>query len=443
MHNNTELKVRLSALGFLEFAVWGAYLTSLGSFLFRAGLGNHIGWFYAIQGIVSIFMPALVGIVADRWIQAQKTLSLCHLFAGVFMAGAGVYCLSVSEINFAVLFSLYAVSVAFFMPTIGLANSVAYTALDKAGLDTVKHFPPIRVFGTVGFICAMLFVNFTGFQNTAEQLVTSGVLSLVLALYSLTMPACPTSRGASKKSLVDALGLKAFALFKDKKMAIFFIFSMFLGVSLQITNGFANPFIQSFGEIDQYADTWGVKNANALISLSQMSETLCILLITFFLRRYGIKVVMLMAMFAWVFRFSFFGIGNPGEGVWLFVMSMIVYGIAFDFFNVSGSLYVDKKTTADIRSSAQGLFMIMTNGIGATIGTLAAQQVINHLVYSKPAGPEQIEGWSSAWLIFAGYALIVAVLFMICFRDNDKKTSGRQLEKAMSETLSDPEGLIE
>ena len=408
------LKARLAALGFLEFAVWGSYLTSLGSYLFRIGLGEEIGWFYAIQGVVSIFMPALVGIVADRWIQAQKTLSLCHVLAGAFMLAAGLYGLSAPEPSFSILFTLYTLSVAFFMPTIGLSNSVAYTALEKAGLDTVKHFPPVRVFGTIGFICAMLFVNFTGFQNTAAQLVTSGTLSFALALYSLTMPKCPTSKG-DRKSLYDALGLKAFALFKDKQMAIFFIFSMLLGVSLQITNGFANPFIQSFGSIPEYADTWGVHNANALISISQMSETLCILLIPFFLRRFGIKVVMLMAMTAWVFRFGFFGIGNPSSGVWLFILSMIVYGIAFDFFNVSGSLYVDKKTTVDIRSSAQGLFMIMTNGIGATVGTLVAQQVINHYVYAQPEGMPQIEGWGHSWMIFAGYALVVAVLFLFWF----------------------------
>ena len=446
MNNTLKLKTRLSALGFLEFAVWGAYLTSMGAYLGGVGLAEKIGWFYAVQGIVSIFMPDLVGIVADRWIQAQKMLSLCHVLAGAFMLAAGIYGLHAGDnVSFAPLFALYTMSVAFFMPTIGLSNSVAYTALSKAGLDTVKHFPPVRVFGTVGFICAMLFVNFTGFQNTPAQLVTSAVLSFLLAIYSLTMPSCPTAgKDADKKSLSEALGLKAFALFKDKQMAIFFIFSMLLGVSLQITNGFANPFIQSFGSVAEYADTWGVHNANALISLSQMSETLCILLIPFFLRRYGIKVVMVMAMSAWVFRFGFFGLGNPGSGVWLFILSMIVYGIAFDFFNVSGSLYVDKKTTPDIRSSAQGLFMIMTNGIGATVGTLVAQQVINHNVLSRPAGMAQVEGWHTSWLIFAGYAAVVTILFLIIFKDSDKKSADSdKLAKAEASTEGTPEGMTE
>jgi nucleoside transporter len=416
------IQARLAGLSFLEFAVWGAYLTSLGSYLASVGQATHIAWFYAVQGVVSIFMPALIGICADRFVQAQKMLSICHLIAGAFMIAAGWYAMSAgNNIDIAPLFTLYTISVAFFMPTIGLSNSVAYTALNKAGLDTIKDFPPIRVFGTIGFICAMLFVNFTGFQNTYAQLFTSGIISFVMAAYSLSMPACPTTKATGKVNFVDVFGLRAFTLFKDKQMAIFFIFSMLLGVALQITNGFANPFIQSFGQIEAYKGLWGVENANALISISQMSETLCILLIPFFLKRYGIKVVMLMAMFAWVLRFGFFGVGNPGDGVWLFILSMIVYGVAFDFFNVSGSLYVDQKTDVSIRSSAQGLFMIMTNGIGATVGTLCAQQVINHFVYSQPEGEAQVAGWSHSWLIFAAYAAVVAVLFLLIFKDNDKK----------------------
>lgn len=419
----------------LEFAVWGAYLTSLGSYLINAGLANHIGSFYAVQGIVSIFTPAIFGIIADRWIPAQKMLSLSHFFAGTFMIGAGLYGYFNPQPDFGPLFTLYAFSVAFFMPTIGLANSVSYNALDRAGLDTVKHFPPIRIFGTIGFIILMLFVNFTGFQNTFAQLITSGVMSLLLTVYALTMPECPTNKSKEKKSLGEALGLNAFKLFKDRNMAVFFIFSMLLGVSLQITNGFANPFIQSFGK-----DTLIGQNANALISLSQMSETLCILLIPFFLRKFGIKVVMLMAMMAWVLRFGLFGIGDATPlGVTFLVLSMIVYGVAFDFFNVSGSLYVDQQTDISIRSSAQGLFMIMTNGIGATIGTLGAQAIISHLVFSQPEGAQQIAGWHTSWLIFAAYSLVVGVLFFFIFKNKPAKTAA-DLKNVAEE---DPAGMIE
>lgn len=421
MSNNTfPLKARIAAMSFLEFAVWGAYLTSLGNYLGRVGLAADIKWFYAVQGIVSIFMPAIIGIIADRWIQAQRMLSLCHLAAGIFMGAAGIYgMMAGDQVQFHTLFWFYTLSVAFFMPTIGLSNSVAYSALTKAGLDTVKAFPPIRVFGTVGFICAMLFVNFTQYQTDYRQLITSAILSGALCIYSLTLPACPTNKAASG-SLADMLGLKAFSLFKQKKMAVFFIFSMLLGVSLQITNGYGNIFITSFKEVAEFADTWGAQNANALISLSQMSETFCILLIPFFLKRIGIKGMMLMSMFAWVGRFGFFGLGNPGGLVWLFILSMIVYGIAFDFFNVSGSLYVDQETDPSMRSSAQGLFMIMTNGLGATIGTLSAGAVLEHFVFSQPAGMPQINGWHTSWLVFAAYAFVVGVLFALIFHENRK-----------------------
>lgn len=414
-----NLKVRLTIMNFLEFAVWGAYLTSMGSYLVNVGMAENIGWFYSVQGIVSLFMPALVGIVADRWMQGQKVLSLCHFLAGGFMLAAAYYGFTAQTVEFSTLFTLYSLSVAFFMPTIALTNSVAYSALDGAGLDTVKAFPPIRVFGTIGFICSMWAVDLGGMQQTAGQFAFSGVLSLILAVYSLTLPACPTSKGEGGKSLVDALGLRAFALFRQPKMAMFFIFSMCLGMCLQVTNGFANPFISAFKDVPEYTGTFGVEHANILISLSQMSETLCILLIPFFLSKFGIKKVMLMAMLAWVLRFGFFALGNPGSGVWLFVLSMIVYGVAFDFFNISGSLFVDKETDLSIRSSAQGLFMMMTNGFGATIGTLAAQEVVNKYVpklSDTVTGAQVIEGWNTSWFIFAGYALVVAVLFAICFR---------------------------
>ncbi len=412
-----SLKLRLTILSFLQFAVWGAYLTSMGNYLGSVGLGSKIGLFYAMQGIVSIFMPAIMGIIADRWIQAQKLLGICHFLAAVFLIWAGYYGMSAgAHIEFSKLFLLYSLSVTFYMPTIALSNSVAYTVLVNNNFDTIKAFPPIRTFGTIGFICAMLFVDFTGFQNNYSQFFVSGILGIVLFIYSFTLPQCPVNKSEEKKSFSDALGLKAFSLFKDRKMAVFFIFSMLLGVSLQITNGYANPFITSFKDIPAFQNTWGANHANALISLSQVSETLCILLIPFFLKRFGIKKVMLMAMFAWVLRFGLFGLGNPGGGVWMFVLSMIVYGIAFDFFNVSGSLFVDKETDRSIRSSAQGVFMMMTNGFGATIGMLGAQEVVNHYVFSQTDPALQLEGWQTSWYIFAGYALIVTILFAVVFK---------------------------
>ena len=431
-----NIKIRLIILSFLQFAVWGAYLTSMGNYLGSIGLGQQIGLFYAMQGFVSILMPAIMGIIADRWIPAQKLLGISHLIAAIFLGVAGYYGMQHSDsTDFTTLFSLYSLSVMFYMPTIALSNSVAYSALINNNFDTIKTFPPIRTFGTIGFIVAMLFVNFAGFengsftlnfsnsqgfvsiQNTYAQFFVSAFLGIVLFAYSFTLPHCPTNKSDEKQTLSDALGLKAFALFKDKKMAIFFVFSMLLGISLQITNGYANPFITSFKDIPQYADSWGANNANALISLSQVSETLCILLIPFCLKRFGIKKVMLMAMFSWFLRFGLFAVGDPGSGVWMFILSMIVYGVAFDFFNVSGSLFVDQETDANIRSSAQGVFMMMTNGFGSTIGMLVAGEIVNHYqIFSDIDPVTKMNGWYSAWAIFAYYALAVAIMFMIVFK---------------------------
>ena len=406
-------------MNILQWAVWGAYLTSMGSYLFSVGLATKIGIFYAIQGIVSIFMPTLMGIVADKFIPAQRLLGLCHGISGVGMIGAGLYgMMAGNEVTFGILFGLYAIGAAFYMPTIALSNSVAFKILETNGYDTVKDFPPIRVFGTVGFILAMLFVNFVSidgvqFQNSYNQFLTSGILGIAMLLYCFTLPNCPCNKETgSNQTLAERFGLNAFRLFKDKQMAIFFIFSMLLGVALQITNGFANPFISHFQEIPAFADTWGARNANALISISQISETLGILLIPIVMRIFGIKKVMLIAMFAWVLRFGFFGAGDPGAGVWMLILSMIVYGVAFDFFNISGALYTNMRTSEKMQNSAQGLFMLMTNGIGATIGTLSAQAVVNHFV-NNAAEPD----WSAAWYVFAGYAFVVAILFMILFKE--------------------------
>ena len=431
-----NIKIRLIILSFLQFAVWGAYLTSMGNYLGSIGLGQQIGLFYAMQGFVSILMPAIMGIIADRWIPAQKLLGISHVVAAIFLGAAGYYGMQHSDsTDFTTLFTLYSLSVMFYMPTIALSNSVAYSALINNNFDTIKTFPPIRTFGTIGFIVAMLFVNFAGFengnftlnfsnsqgfvsfQNTYAQFFVSAFLGIVLSAYSFTLPHCPTNKSDEKQTLYDALGLKAFALFKDKKMAIFFVFSMLLGISLQITNGYANPFITSFKDIPQYADSWGANNANALISLSQVSETLCILLIPFCLKRFGIKKVMLMAMFSWFLRFGLFAVGDPGSGVWMFILSMIVYGVAFDFFNVSGSLFVDQETDDNIRSSAQGVFMMMTNGLGSTIGMLVAGEIVNYYqIFSDIDPVTKMNGWYSAWTIFACYSLVVAILFMLVFK---------------------------
>lgn len=413
---NYNMKIKLIILNFLQFAIWGAYLTSMGRFLDANHHGSSIGLFYATQGIVSIFFPAIIGMIGDRWIQAQRLYGICHLLSALSMLGAGYF--GMGEINLPALYICFFFGIGFYMSSLSLSYAVAYNALEKNGMDTVKDFPPIRVFGTIGFIISMWCTDLLGFQATSMQFISSGLIGLVLAAYSTIVPKCEINKNLTKKNFAEAIGLDAFKLFKQKKLAVFFIFSMFLGVALQITNSWANPFISSFENINEFSETFGVKHANILISLSQISETLCILLIPFFMEKIGIKKVMFIAMIAWVMRFAFFGAGNPGDGVWLFVLSCIVYGVAFDFFNISGSLFVDKETSHDIRSSAQGLFMLMTNGIGATLGTLGAQAVVDYFVHSQSDPMRVWSGWQTSWYIFAGYALVLAIMFALLFKES-------------------------
>ena len=431
------IKSRLIIMNFLQFAVWGSYLTCVGQFLGKVGLGDYISWFYIAQGIVSIFMPAIMGIIADKYVQPQRLLGISHLLAAGFMLVAayfGYEATLAAEANAGVegyvgniwpIFIPYVISVAFYMPTIALSNTVAFGTLTRSGLDFVKTFPPIRTLGTVGFIASMWLVNSVSFgleasaQQTYMQLIICGVLGLILGFYSFTLPQCPLSKSVEKKSTMQRLGLDAFVLFKSKTMAMFFIFSMLLGVSLQITNGFATPYIESFSVS---SDSWFASNPTMLVSLSQISEALCILLTSFFLIRFGIKKVMLIAMCAWVLRFGLFGVGSTETtmGIMALILSCIVYGVAFDFFNVSGAMFVQQEAPQNMQGSAQGLFMLMTNGIGASVGTWIAGKVVDH--YCTWEGghlvsrPEFADGWQSTWFIFAAYALVVAIAFMILFR---------------------------
>lgn len=440
-------------MNFLQFAVWGSYLTCIGMFLGKVGLGGYISWFYIAQGIVSIFMPAIMGIIADKYVQPQRLLGTSHLIAAVLMLvtayfgyeatltadAAEASALAAKEAAIAAgltpveaapfvgniwpVFIPYVLSVAFYMPTIALSNTVAFGTLSRSGLDFVKAFPPIRTLGTVGFIASMWLVNLASFgldasaQQTYMQLVVCGVLGLILGLYCFTLPQCPLSQSTEKKSLAQRLGLDAFVLFKSKTMAMFFIFSMLLGVSLQITNGFATPYIESFSTT---SDSWFASNPTMLVSLSQISEALCILLTSFFLIRFGIKKVMLIAMFAWVLRFGLFGVGDTETtlGIMALILSCVVYGVAFDFFNVSGAMFVQKEAPQSMQGSAQGLFMLMTNGIGASVGTWIAGMVVNN--YCEWKGDYLVAkaeyGWETTWFIFAGYALVVALLFWALFR---------------------------
>jgi NHS family xanthosine MFS transporter len=400
-----NIKSRLIVMNFLEFFVWGSWLISLGAYMFNVlhFEGWQVGSIYGTMGIAAIITPALFGIVADRWVNAERVLGICHI------AGAILLLIASRLTTYPDLYLVMLLNSFFFMPTIGLNSTVSYIILEKKGYDIVKDFPPIRVWGTIGFIMAMWIVDLLGLSKSPFQLYISAGCGLVLGLYSFfVIPACPPVRTMEKKSLASALGLDAFVLFRQRKMLIFFIFALLLGAALQITNTYGSTFLDDFR--NTYPDAFGVKHSNVLISISQISETLFILTIPFFLKKFGIKRVMLISIVAWVFRFGLFGIGNPGDGLWLLILSMIIYGMAFDFFNISGSLFVEKGADIRIRASAQGLFMLMTNGIGAFLGNYISGRVIDHYTVNG------VKNWHDIWFAFAAYALVLAVAFPIFFR---------------------------
>jgi NHS family xanthosine MFS transporter len=395
-------------MNFLQFFIWGAWLITIGGYWFQTKQwsGAEFGAIFSTMGIASLFMPALAGIIADRWINAEKLLGSFHIIGAIML-----FIVPMVESPTA-MFWVMLINMMFYMPTISLAIAVAYSALKKENLDVVKNYPPIRVWGTIGFIVAMWTVSLLKIETSATQFYVASAAALVLGIYSFTLPKCDINKKIEKKNFVESLGLKAFTLFKQRRMALFFIFSMFLGAALQLTNMYGDTFLHDFAKIPEFKDLVAVKYPAIIMSISQMSETLFILAIPFFLKRFGIKKVMLMSMIAWVLRFGLFGFGDPAEGLWMIVASCIVYGMAFDFFNISGSLYVEIESDSSIRASAQGLFMMMTNGFGAIAGSAISGLMID--AFFKTDANDFY--WKGIWLTFALYSLIVAILFAIVFK---------------------------
>lgn len=445
-----QIKFRLTISNFLELFVWGAWLITIGNYWFgeKHWDGTQFGAVFSTMGFASIIMPTLTGIIADKWMNAEKLYGILHL-----LYAATLFYLPQVD-NPQTFFWVMLIAMAFFMPTIALNNSIAYTVLKKNGGDVVKDYPPIRVWGTVGFIVAMWITNLTGSKSNANQFYIAGAAAAILGFYAFTLPKCPPEKSIDEDtSWVQILGLDAFKLFKSYRMAVFFIFAMFLGGALQLTNAYGDVFLDEFKFFPKYLDSFVVKYSTIIMSISQISETLFILAIPFFLKKFGIKIVMLISMFAWVLRFGLFGYGDPTSGLWMIILSCIVYGMAFDFFNISGSLFIETNTNSKMRSSAQGLFMMMTNGFGAIFGSLTSGWLIDkyfthhyttandlavHLdtTVTDPkflsilkdqfhatvnangllSQAVSVKDWHSIWLTFAAYALVIAIAFAIMFK---------------------------
>lgn len=417
-----QIKLKLIVMNFLQFFIWGAWLISMGRYMGNVMQydGQEVGGLFATAGFAAIITPALTGIIADRWIGAERLLSICHLLTGACLIAVGF--LPVGTPFATTWLVIFWVNL-FFMPTLSLSNTVAYHALGTVQADIVKDFPPIRVWGTIGFIVAMWLVNLFKWMDSPMQFNLGAFAAIALAIYAWTLPAVPhgvKKAQEGRRSLLSILGLDALVLFKNRQMAVFFTFCILLGAALQVTNAYGNMYLDHFKGGAEYADSFAVKYPNILLSLSQISETLFILAIPFFLKRFGIKGVMTMSFAAWFLRFGLFGIGDPGmPGIIALVLSMVVYGMAFDFFNISGSMFVDQSVSSSMRASAQGLFLLMTNGLGVVIGSLGAGWVVEHFTIAK------VTDWTTVWYIFAGYALVTGVLFLLLFHP-------KQLSKAQS-----------
>ncbi|HLK96605.1 MAG TPA: nucleoside permease [Hymenobacter sp.] len=404
-----SIKLRLIVMSFLQFFIWGSWLITIGAYWFQTKQwsGAQFGAIFSTMGIASIFMPSIMGIIADRWVNAEKLYGMLHILGGIVL-------FTVPMVDSpSTMFWVMLLNMIFYMPTLALSIAVSYSALKSGGGDVVKDYPPIRVWGTVGFIVALWVVSLLHIETSASQFYVASAAALLLGFYAFTLPKCPPQLGRSQnKTLTDALGLKSFTLFREPKMAIFFVFAMLLGGALQLTNAYGDTFLHDFATVDIYKDTIAVKYPAIIMSISQISETLFILAIPFFLRRFGIKQVMFFSMIAWVLRFGLFAYGNPGDGLWMIILSCIVYGMAFDFFNISGSLFVETQTDPAIRASAQGLFMMMTNGFGAVLGSSLSGIIIErYFTY-----PDNSKDWHSIWITFALYALAIAVLFVVLFK---------------------------
>jgi len=402
-----NIRTRLKLMSFLQYFIWGSWLITFGSYMVKTlgFTGSQVGSVYSTGGIAAILMPVLIGMIADRFIAAGQLFALCHLISGIaFFCAAYVN-------NPVLMVWVMLICMMAFMPTLSLSNAITCFCLEKHELDTVVGLPSIRVYGTLGFIVAMWTISLLKLELSNIQLYVASGVSLALALYALSLPKVPAGCDNAGRSIADKLGLDALVLFKQSKMVIFFVYSMLLGSVLQITNTFGNLFLQDFASMAGFHSSFVVRHPSILYSISQFSELACILMIPFFLKKFGIKTVMIISMLAWTLRFGFFAVGDPSPvGFIMLVLSMVVYGCAFDFFIISGSIFIEKQVSSRMRASAQGLFMTNVNGLGAFAGALISGCVIDCFTTGG------IRNWQAIWLVFAIYTLLLAVIFFFSFR---------------------------
>lgn len=411
-----SIKTKLSVISFLEYAIWGSYLTSMGIFFANRGLGSKVGLFFAIQGFVAFIVPILAGYLADKWLSPLKMFRYSHAisFAGLLLIG--LYALYGGN-SFAVYALLFFVLSAGYIPTLSLYFSLSFQELTSQGLDTVKSFPPIRAWGTVGFVVSMWIVNLVKSHLTGLFFIQGAFFSALMLFSSFMLH-------DSKSAGTDSHTAFSLAPLKEHSLSVLLLFSFFVGLSLQLSNAYNGPFLDSFAADAAFKDAFFVRNSVLLLSVSQISETLVIFLIPFFMNRYSIKGVYAIGIVSWIVHFILLAFATPRmPSVLLIILSMLIYGLSFNLYSVATSLYIDKHVPENIRSSAQGFVLMFCNGLGGTIGIVACQFVVNSFTESSVVGGVSylVGNWSAIWLFFAAYMTIVLLLFLFLYRKKQER----------------------
>ena len=395
-----KIKIQLSFMMFLEFFIWGGWFVTMGTFLsqsFKAS-GSQLAQAYETQSIGAIIAPFVIGLIADRYFSAQKILGFLHIL------GAVVLCLAGTSNDFISFYPFVLIYMILYMPTLALVNSVAFRQMK----DPSKEFPPIRVFGTVGWIVAGLTIGYLGWESQKLLSYTfylTACASAILGVFSFTLPDTPPKAEKGDYSISKVLGLDALSLLKDTKYLIFFMSSILICIPLAFYYQHANQFLNELG----------MQKAAAVMTLGQISEALFILLLPIFLKRYGIKTSLIVGMLAWVVRYVLFAYGDIGENAWMLIFGVILHGICYDFFFVSGQIYTDYKAGDKFKSSAQGLITLATYGLGMLVGFRLAGYITDQFIISSG------HDWTQIWIIPSGFALFVLLFFILTFKNEKIK----------------------
>jgi nucleoside transporter len=398
---NLEIRFKLSFMMFLEYFVWGAWYVTLGTWLGTLHFsGQEIGLVYGTNAIAAMVSPFLVGMIADRFFATQKVLAVLHIVGGAVLFFAS------TQSSFTLLYLLLLLYSLLYMPTLALTNSLAFRQMRDPG----AQFGAVRVLGTLGWIVAGITIGTLGLEATSRPEQIAGVASVVLGAFSLFLPHTPPPAAGQVVRAREILGLDALKLLADRSFAIFALSSFLICIPLQFYYAFTNPFLNEVG----------VVNAAGKMTMGQMSEVGFMLLIPWFFRRLGVKYMLVVGMAAWAIRYALFAYGNSGPLVWMFYIGILLHGICYDFFFVTGQIYVDRQAGEKIRAQAQGLITFLTYGAGMFIGSWLSGKVVD--IYSHPGANGTVEhAWKSIWLIPSAASLAVLVIFLLLFREKDVK----------------------